>query len=51
MIATEIVHYMKVSKRSIDKNVALKLNISKAYDIIKWLYLKDVMLKMGFASQ
>jgi len=29
----------------------LKLDISKAYDRIDWLYLKDVMLKMRFAYQ
>ena len=48
MIAIEVVHHMRVSKKSKDKNVTLKLDISKAYDRIKWLYLKDVMLKMGF---
>jgi len=37
---------MKVSKRSRENNVALKLDISKAYDRIDWLYLKEIMLKM-----
>jgi len=39
MIAIEVVHHMKISKRSRDKNVALKMDISKAYDHIYWLYL------------
>jgi len=26
-------------------------SISKAYDRVDWLYLKEVMLKIGFASQ
>ena len=29
----------------------LSLDISKAYDKIDWLYLKEVMLKMGFDSK
>ena len=51
MIAIEVIHHMKISKRLRDKNVALKLDISKAYDRIDWLYLKEVMIKMGFASR
>ena len=51
MIAIEVVHHMKVCKRIRDKNVALKLDISKAYDRIDWFYLKEVMLKMGFDSK
>jgi len=50
MIAIEVIHHMKISKGVRDKNVALKLDISKAYDRIDWLYLKEVMIKMGFAS-
>lgn len=51
MIAIEVLHHMKVSKRVRDTNVDLKLDISKAYDRINCLYLKRVMLQMGFASQ
>lgn len=51
MIAIEVVHHMKVGKRVRDKNVALKLDISKAYDRMDWIYLKEVMLKMGFDSK
>jgi len=51
MIAIEVVHHMKISRRVRDKYVALKLDISKAYDRIDWLYLKNVMMKMGFADK
>lgn len=34
MIDIEVVHHMKVSKKVRDKNVPLKLDISKAYDRI-----------------
>jgi hypothetical protein len=51
MVACEVVHYMKTDRRQTNKNVALKLDISKAYDRINWLYLKEVMLRLGFAPQ
>ena len=51
LVAIELVHYMKTNIRRKDKNVALKLDISKAYDRIDWAYLKDVMRKMGFANR
>ena len=51
MIAIEVVHHMKVSKKVREKNVALKLDINKAYDGIDWFYLKEAMIQMGFDRQ
>jgi len=48
LVAIELVHYMKTKKRGNEKSVALKLDISKVYDMIEWSYLRDVMCKMGF---
>jgi len=51
MAAIEVVHYMKSKTSGRKGSVALKLDISKAYDRIDWLYLKEVMEKMGFCPQ
>jgi hypothetical protein len=51
VVAFKVVHYIKVDKCKQKNNVALKLNISKIYDRIDWVYLKEVMLKLGFAPK
>jgi len=51
LVAIELVHYMKTKTEGKVKSVALKLDIRKAYDIIDWSYLKDVMYKMGFSGK
>ena len=48
MVAIEVIHFMKTKTRGNDGYVALKLDISKAYDRMDWDYLRHVMLKMGF---
>ena len=42
---------MKRKSQSNVGEVALKIDIIKAYDRIKWGYLRAIMLKMGFATQ
>jgi len=39
LVAIELVHYMKTKTKGKEKSVALKLDISKAYDRIDWSYL------------
>ncbi|MCI20643.1 replication protein A 70 kDa dna-binding subunit, partial [Trifolium medium] len=51
MAAIEIIHYMKSKTKGKKGEVALKLDISKAYDRIDWEYLKDIMTKMGFSQK
>ena len=48
MVAIEVLHSMKLRSQRNDGNVALKLDISKAYDRMDWEYLGVVMIKMGF---
>jgi hypothetical protein len=44
MVTIEVIHYMKIKTRGTNGCVALKLDISKAYDMMD---LKEVMLKVG----
>jgi len=51
MVAIEVIHFMKTKTRGTDRYVALKLDISKAYDCMDWDYLRAVMVKMGFNAK
>ena len=48
LISSEIMHYMKRKKQGKHGVVALKLDMSKAYDRVEWKYLEAMMRKMGF---
>ncbi|XP_074324401.1 uncharacterized protein LOC141661315 [Apium graveolens] len=50
IVAFEIIHHMRGEKRGEEGNVALKLDISKAYDRVNWDYLRKRMQDMGFLS-
>jgi len=48
MAAHEIIHHMKCKRRVKVGEVALKIDISKAYDRVEWEYVKKVLSRMGF---
>lgn len=48
LIAHEIFHSLKVRKRCANTYMAVKTDISKAYDRIEWRFLEAVLQKKGF---
>lgn len=48
MAAHEIIHHMKCKRRGKVGEVALKIDISKAYDRVECKYVKKVMCRLGF---
>jgi len=51
MVTIEVIQFLKTKTRGNDGCVALKFDISKAYDRMDWDYLKDVIAKMGFSTK
>ncbi|XP_021721322.1 uncharacterized protein LOC110688870 [Chenopodium quinoa] len=50
LIAFEIFHSIKRKGEGRNGTIALKLDMSKAYDRVEWCFLEKVMIKMGFCA-
>lgn len=50
-ISYEALHTMKSRMRGKEESMALKLEISKAYDRIEWVFLETIMRNMGFGEK
>ncbi|KAK3226414.1 hypothetical protein Dsin_006276, partial [Dipteronia sinensis] len=48
IVGYECIHSLKNIMKGYVGRVALKLNISKAYDRVEWVYLRRIMEKIGF---
>ena len=48
LVAFETLHYMHHNKIGRDGAMALKLDMSKAYDRVEWRFLEQIMSQMGF---
>jgi hypothetical protein len=51
LLAYEITHLMHTKKGGRDGLLAVKLDMSKAYDRVEWDFLEKMMVRMGFAAQ
>ena len=48
LLAYETLHAMHIRKKGKKGALALKLDVSKAYDRVEWGFLKGMMIKLGF---
>ncbi|MCH80176.1 hypothetical protein A2U01_0000939, partial [Trifolium medium] len=51
LIAMEIIHALKRRTRGMKGELALKIDISKAYDKVDWGFLKGMLLRLGFSDK
>ena len=48
LVAYEIMHFLKHKRGGNDSLMAAKLDMSKAFDRVEWIFVEKVMRKMGF---
>ena len=51
LVAFEALHTMDVRMKGREGFMAMKLDMSKAYDRVEWNYLEEVMRKIGFVER
>ena len=51
MVAFETLHHIKHHNSGKHGFMAIKLDMSKAYDRVEWVYLEKLMEKMGFCAR
>lgn len=51
IIATEIIHHLKIKTTSRKASLALKIDINKAYDRVDWGFLKGMLMILEFGDK
>ncbi|XP_072074186.1 uncharacterized protein [Arachis hypogaea] len=51
LVAHECMHYLKTKKRGLSSEMAVKLDLRKAYDRFEWHFLWFILEKLGFKSR
>ncbi|XP_042950052.1 secreted RxLR effector protein 78-like [Carya illinoinensis] len=51
MVAYEVLHTMQTKQKGREGSMAIKLNMSKAYDKVEWDFLEAVLLRLGFGQR
>ncbi|KAF7113154.1 hypothetical protein RHSIM_RhsimUnG0155100 [Rhododendron simsii] len=51
IVAHEVFHYIKHKKRGPKSFMALKLDLSKAFDRVRWNFLEERLRKLGFGEK
>ncbi|XP_062088916.1 uncharacterized protein LOC133795483 [Humulus lupulus] len=51
LISFEVLHYLKRKSQGKDGYMAIKLDMSKAYERVEWSYLEAMMTRLGFSSR
>ena len=50
LVAFEVMHSMSLKRKGQKGQMGLKLDMSKAYDRVEWVFLENIMRSMGFAE-
>ena len=51
LVANEVFHHIKMNKRGKRYEMAVKVDMNKAYDRVEWDFLITVMRKIGFEGE
>ncbi|KAL5571127.1 hypothetical protein UlMin_020724 [Ulmus minor] len=51
LLGFEVMHWIRQHRGGKTGYATLKLDMSKAYDRVEWIFLKEMMIKLGFSLQ